>query len=161
LTQTIMTMKLQLRQKPFIKVAWIYVSQEKNLFLLSCTKVHGNSIFSLSASPFLHLAVTYAEQIRKIGDQPLRDILKTLGGWPVIEPNWKPPNRSIENLMGTLRGEYSEPVLIELYVGADDKNSSINILQVRAKMEIQETGLRFTQWKRHLACSHFLFFLLL
>lgn len=91
------------------------------------------------------------EQIRKIGDQPLREILvsklltwerkskdkhfffllqKFLGGWPVIEPNWKPPNISIEKLMGTLRGEYSEPVLIELYVGADDKNSSINILQV-------------------------------
>lgn len=71
------------------------------------------------------------EQIRKIGDQPLRDILKTLGGWPVIEANWKPPNMSIEKLMGKLRGEYSEPVLIELFVGADDKNSSINILQVR------------------------------
>lgn len=73
----------------------------------------------------------HAEQIRKIGDQPLREILKSLGGWPVIEPNWKPPNMSIEKLMGILRGEYSEPVLIELYVGADDKNSSINILQVR------------------------------
>lgn len=79
------------------------------------------------------LALMYAEQIRKIGDQPLRDILKTLGGWPVIEPNWKPPNISIEKLMGILRGEYSEPVLIELYVGADDKNSSINILQVRKR----------------------------
>lgn len=33
--------------------------------------------------------------------------------------------------MGALRGDYSEPVMIELYVGADDKNSSINILQVR------------------------------
>jgi neprilysin len=37
--------------------------------------------------------------------------------------------------MGKLRGEYSEPVLIELFVGADDKNSSINILQVRKKIE--------------------------
>jgi membrane metallo-endopeptidase-like protein 1 len=37
---------------------------------------------------------------------------------------------SVEKLMGRLRGQYSEPVLIELYVGADDKNSSINILQV-------------------------------
>jgi neprilysin len=70
------------------------------------------------------------DEIRKIGDQPLRDVLRNLGGWPVIEPNWKPPNISIEKLMGRLRGEYSEPVLIELYVGADDKNSSINILQV-------------------------------
>lgn len=32
--------------------------------------------------------------------------------------------------MGKLRGEYSEAVLIELYVGADDKNSSVNILQL-------------------------------
>lgn len=37
--------------------------------------------------------------------------------------------------MGRLRGEYSEPVLIELYVGADDKNSSINILQVSSKFK--------------------------
>lgn len=71
------------------------------------------------------------DEIRKIGDLPLREILKSLGGWPVVETNWKPPNVSIERLMGRLRGEYSEPVLIELYVGADDKNSSINILQVR------------------------------
>lgn len=70
------------------------------------------------------------EQIRKVGDQPLKDVVKLLGGWPVIETNWKPPNMSLELLMGTLRGEYSEPVLIELYVGADDKNSSMNILQV-------------------------------
>lgn len=27
-------------------------------------------------------------------------------------------------------GEYSESVLIELFVGADDKNSSVNIIQV-------------------------------
>jgi hypothetical protein len=52
----------------------------------------------------------------------------------VVEKNWKPPhNISIEALMGKLRGEYSEPVLIELYVGADDKNSSINILQVNPR----------------------------
>lgn len=44
--------------------------------------------------------------------------------------SWRPPNTTIEKLMGFLRGEYSEPVLIELYVGADDKNSSVNILQV-------------------------------
>lgn len=53
-----------------------------------------------------------------------------MGGWPVIEPGWTPPNLSIEELIGTLRGVYGEPVLIELYVGADDKNSSIHILQI-------------------------------
>ncbi|XP_039448992.1 neprilysin-1 isoform X2 [Culex pipiens pallens] len=70
------------------------------------------------------------QQIRKIGIKPLRQVLKLLGGWPVIENNWNPPNTSVEHLLGLLRGVYSEPVLVELYVGADDKNSSKNILQI-------------------------------
>lgn len=53
-----------------------------------------------------------------------------MGGWPVTEKDWKIPKFSIEYLLGHLRGEYSEAVLIELYVGADDKNSSVHILQV-------------------------------
>lgn len=81
------------------------------------------------------LSLNNLDEIRKIGDLPLKDILKSLGGWPVVEKNWKPPNVSIEKIMGRLRGEYSEPVLIELYVGADDKNSSINILQVSFSIE--------------------------
>lgn len=44
--------------------------------------------------------------------------------------NWTPPAFSIETMLGRLRGEYSEPVLMDLFVGADDKNSSANILQV-------------------------------
>ncbi|XP_055597323.1 neprilysin-1-like isoform X2 [Uranotaenia lowii] len=70
------------------------------------------------------------QQIRKTGIKPLRQVLKTLGGWPVIEKQWIPPNTSVEHLLGLLRGVYSEPVLVELYVGADDKNSSVNILQI-------------------------------
>lgn len=69
-------------------------------------------------------------QIRKIGEGRLKDVLQSLGGWPVITPNWHPPNMTIEQLMGLIRGNYSEPVLVELYVGADDKNSSANILQI-------------------------------
>lgn len=53
-----------------------------------------------------------------------------MGGWPVIENEWKKPKFSKEQLFGRLRGDYSESVLIELFVGADDKNSSVNIIQV-------------------------------
>ncbi|XP_055538182.1 neprilysin-1-like [Wyeomyia smithii] len=70
------------------------------------------------------------QQIRKIGIRPLRYVLSLLGGWPVIEQTWTPPNTSVEHLLGVLRGVYSEPVLVELYVGADDKNSSKNTLQI-------------------------------
>ncbi|KAH8415360.1 hypothetical protein KR222_005098, partial [Zaprionus bogoriensis] len=70
-------------------------------------------------------------QIRKIGSGRLRQVLELLGGWPVIEPNWQPTDEmSVERLMGLLRLNYSESVMIELYVGADDKNSSVNILQM-------------------------------
>ncbi|XP_058459851.1 neprilysin-1-like [Malaya genurostris] len=70
------------------------------------------------------------QQIRRIGIKPLRHVLKLLGGWPVTEQQWVPPTTSVEYLLGLLRGVYSEPVLVELYVGADDKNSSRNILQI-------------------------------
>uniref|UniRef100_A0A182QHT6 Uncharacterized protein n=1 Tax=Anopheles farauti TaxID=69004 RepID=A0A182QHT6_9DIPT len=70
------------------------------------------------------------EQIRVLDVQALRKSLKKLGGWPVIEKSWTVPNTSIEYLLGKLTGEYDEPGLVELYVGADDKNSSMNIIQV-------------------------------
>lgn len=63
---------------------------------------------------------------------------------------------TIESLMGKLRGEYSEPVLIELFVGADDKNSSINILQV----SVDEIRQRFFPIYFHLFFSSFFAFTL-
>lgn len=114
------------KSTPFKARATFHVSPFHRIFVLHTKKANGKLLHFSHGFCFM-----YTEQIRKIGDQPLRDIIKKLGGWPVLEPNWKPPNISIEKLMGTLRGEYSEPVLLEIYVGADDKNSSINILQVR------------------------------
>ncbi|XP_071050540.1 neprilysin-1-like [Onthophagus taurus] len=69
-------------------------------------------------------------QIRKIGDLPLREVLNSLGGWPVTHQNWEPPKFSIETLLGKIRGDYNEAVLVEQWVGPDDKNSSVNILQL-------------------------------
>ncbi|XP_058126408.1 neprilysin-1 [Anopheles ziemanni] len=70
------------------------------------------------------------EQIRALDVTALRKSLRKLGGWPVIEKNWTVPESSIEYLLGKLTGEYDEPGLVELYVGADDKNSSMNIIQI-------------------------------
>ena len=78
----------------------------------------------------MHSFFFHIEQIRSNGDKKLRDVLLSLGGWPVTMKNWTPPAMSIEILMGKLRGEYSEAGLVELYVGADDKNSSAYILQL-------------------------------
>ncbi|CAH1396574.1 unnamed protein product [Nezara viridula] len=71
------------------------------------------------------------KQIRKVGDKPLRDALDRFGGWPVVVgANWTPPSTSLEHLLGMLRGLYNEVVIIEQWVGPDDKNSSANIVQL-------------------------------
>lgn len=36
---------------------------------------------------------------------------------------------TIENLLGKIRGDYNQPIIIEQYVGPDDRNSSHNIIQ--------------------------------
>lgn len=70
-------------------------------------------------------------EIRKFGDEPLRRVLKSLGGWPVVEgAAWQAPQYPVEVLLGRLRGEFNEGVFFEQWVGPDDKNSSMNILQL-------------------------------
>ncbi|XP_033327522.2 neprilysin-1 [Megalopta genalis] len=70
-------------------------------------------------------------RIREIGDAPLKRILRLLGGWPAVDgPSWKPPPYPIEVLLGRLRAEYNEGVLLEQWVGPDDMNSSANIIQL-------------------------------
>lgn len=36
---------------------------------------------------------------------------------------------SIETLLGKIRGDYNQPIIVEQYVGPDDRNSSLNIIQ--------------------------------
>ncbi|VVC33209.1 Hypothetical protein CINCED_3A017909 [Cinara cedri] len=71
-------------------------------------------------------------QIRHIGDTPIHELLNSFGGWPVIwnDNDWKPPKYSIEVLLGRLKREYNEGIIIESWIGPDDKNSSVNILQL-------------------------------
>lgn len=69
-----------------------------------------------------------AGQIRRVGDVPLKEVLASLGGWPVTRPGWQPPDYPLEVLLGRLRA-LSEGVLFQQWVGPDDKNSSVNILQ--------------------------------
>ncbi|XP_017776001.1 PREDICTED: neprilysin-2-like [Nicrophorus vespilloides] len=69
-------------------------------------------------------------QIRMVGDTPLRAVLDSLGGWPVAVEGWTPPDFSIEQLLGLIRGTYNEGILVEQWVGPDDQNSSVNIIQL-------------------------------
>ncbi|XP_076315329.1 neprilysin-1-like isoform X2 [Tachypleus tridentatus] len=69
-------------------------------------------------------------QIDAIGDKPLRDVMKKIKDWPVTNRKWKIPSWSIEKLLGVIRGDYDLGIIIEQWVGPDDKNSSVNIIQL-------------------------------
>lgn len=89
----------------------------------------------------------FTARIREIGDTPLRKTLEFLGGWPVVVgPSWKPPPYSVEVLLGRLRGQYNEGVLLEQWVGPDDKNSSANILQVRRQSKALWSTIAQYNW---------------
>lgn len=100
-------------------------------FYSSCMDIRKCQAYNGEDRAYYQLPII-AEQIRAVGEEPLKEVLRSLGGWPVIESAWKKPKFSKEQLFGRLRGDYSESVLIELFVGADDKNSSVNIIQVRS-----------------------------
>ncbi|KAL3227886.1 hypothetical protein MRX96_003837 [Rhipicephalus microplus] len=76
------------------------------------------------------LQIILKDVIEDIGDQPLRAVLRSLGGWPVTEPNWTAPPWGVERLLGDLRGRFDQGVVVEQWVGPDDKNSSVNIIQI-------------------------------
>lgn len=48
----------------------------------------------------------------------------------MLDKNWKAPKTSIEQFLAKIRGKYNEAILVSVVVGPDDKNSSVNILQV-------------------------------
>uniref|UniRef100_A0A182P2Z4 Uncharacterized protein n=1 Tax=Anopheles epiroticus TaxID=199890 RepID=A0A182P2Z4_9DIPT len=67
--------------------------------------------------------------IEKRGLEPLRTLLHSLGGWPVLEPDmWDESSFSWLNLTAALR-RYNNDVLIVEWVGPDIKNSDENIVQ--------------------------------
>lgn len=71
-------------------------------------------------------------ETQPVGDQPLRDVIESLGGWPVLEPDWLTTrwDWTVEKTLGKLRGQHDAQILIMMWVAADDKNSSVNIIQV-------------------------------
>lgn len=90
----------------------------------------------------------FVDHIRQIGDEPIREVLKQLGGWPVITENWITPNFSIEHLLGRIRGVYNEGFIIEQWVGPDDKNSSMNIIQVSIRFFSLNPSTNYTVCKQ-------------
>lgn len=64
------------------------------------------------------------------GLEPIKSLLRELGGWPVVMGNeWKEEDVDLIDLIVKLR-LYNNKILIDQWVSADDKNSKVNIIQL-------------------------------
>ena len=73
----------------------------------------------------------YTGQIIEVSDSPLRRVIRELGGWPVTDPDWKPENTlPLEKVLGILKRNFTLGVLIEEWIGPDDRDSKSHIVQV-------------------------------
>ncbi|KAH8384050.1 hypothetical protein KR009_011870 [Drosophila setifemur] len=73
-------------------------------------------------------------ELSKRGLEPLHTLIRELGGWPVLDPEWSDTQFNWQVLAATLR-RYNNDILIVQWVGADIKNSEENIVQ------FDQTGL--------------------
>ena len=62
-------------------------------------------------------------RIVEIGDAPLRRAIGSFGGWPVIDPGWSAP-ASLEAVIAGIRTRFNMGVLIEVWVGPDDRQEN-------------------------------------
>ncbi|TRY79395.1 hypothetical protein TCAL_07539 [Tigriopus californicus] len=69
--------------------------------------------------------------ISDVGDAPLRRVIEELGGWPVTDPNWSEDDTlPLEKMLGILKRNFTLGVLIEEWIGPDDRNSKQHIIQI-------------------------------
>lgn len=68
------------------------------------------------------------ELIEKRGIEPLKELLKRLGGFPLLEDDWDAKSFDWLQLTATLR-RYNNDILIVEWVGSDIQNSSHQIVQ--------------------------------
>lgn len=66
--------------------------------------------------------------IEKRGLEPLKELLKSLGGWPLLEKNWDEKSFDWLKLVANLR-RYNNDILIVEHVSPDIQNSNMNIIQ--------------------------------
>ncbi len=70
-------------------------------------------------------------KIEEVSDTPLREVIQKLGGWPVVDAEWSEQLApSIEKVIGLIKRNFTIGVLVEEWIGPDDKNSKSNIVQI-------------------------------
>ena len=84
----------------------------------------------------------FLAQIEEVSDMPLLNVIEKLGGWPVTDPNWDETKAiDLETLVAVIKRNFTLGVLIEEWVGPDDRNSEKHIIHGHLIDTLQSQGL--------------------
>lgn len=80
----------------------------------------------------LYSACMNTEKIEELGLSAIKNVLKSIGGWPVLESDWNDVTWTWQNATIKCRENgYSTDYIVDVSVASDLKNSSKRVLDVR------------------------------
>ncbi|XP_006016519.1 neprilysin isoform X1 [Alligator sinensis] len=96
-------------------------------------KPDNNNIAAVQKAKTLYRSCINETAIDSRGGKPLIDILPTVFDWPVATSDWDAVyggNWTVETAIAQLNAKYGKKVLINFFVGTDDKNSTTHIIHI-------------------------------
>jgi len=76
------------------------------------------------------------DEINRRGSKPLHDLIKNYGSWTVTSDDWNEESWDMLKYMSLMRRKLAVGPLFTVFVGADQRNSSINVVQVSHSQNI-------------------------
>ncbi|VDP00663.1 unnamed protein product [Soboliphyme baturini] len=68
--------------------------------------------------------------LNEVKSKHIIEIIRKVGGWPMLHGNWSKDSFDLTELLGKIRRDYSLDIFFTLYVYADAKNTTANILSI-------------------------------
>lgn len=96
-------------------------------------KENSSDIEAVKKAKTLYRSCINETAIDSRGGRPLIDILPTFSDWPVTSDNWDHDyglNWIAEKSIGELNAQYGKRVVLNFFVGTDDKNSTQHIIHI-------------------------------
>ncbi|CAL1541739.1 unnamed protein product [Lymnaea stagnalis] len=88
-------------------------------------------------------------QIDNLGLEPINNLLKEFGGWPILEGNNWNKSQDVLSLL-VKQVHYNSKILIDQWVAVDDKDSEVNIIQ----LDQPELGMPSPDYYLHNNAQH-------
>ncbi|XP_062988136.1 neprilysin [Elgaria multicarinata webbii] len=96
-------------------------------------KENSADIEAVKKAKMLYRSCINESAIDSKGGQPLISIMPTFSDWPVASDNWDTAygaNWAAEKSIAELNSQYGKRVIINVFVGTDDKNSTQHIIHI-------------------------------